>query len=198
MSQTDAHRGTASPCPPARHQGSCAPNRLSRFPIGGRTRCADAVRLIAEQRLPGLLVTDAAGRAVADILPAPRWSVCCCRPTSRTIRSLAGVLRRSPLIMSPTNCAKTVERSDRRPGTCTINADDTIVEVAAPWRASDRHWSRWCPAMISRRDHRIAASGSGAESDEPPGARYSDGPSSRCSFRHRLPTDRHRTGQQGQ
>jgi predicted transcriptional regulator len=93
----------------------------------------DAVTQLAEQRLPGLVVTDSAGRPVSVL------------PTSQVVRilvpsyvqddpSLAGVLSESMADRVADKLrGKTVAAlvPDDAPELAMVNHDDTIVEVAA-------------------------------------------------------------------
>ena len=45
----------------------------------------DAARMLAEHRLPGIVVTDSSGLPYA-VFPPPRWCASSCPPTSKTIR----------------------------------------------------------------------------------------------------------------
>ena len=104
------------------------------FPVvRSDTDALDAVRLIAERRLPGLLVTDPAGRPVR-ILPASQVVRLLVPAYVQDDPSLAGVLSE----MTADRVAdklrgKTVEQVlPKSTGPmATVNADDTIVEVAA-------------------------------------------------------------------
>lgn len=93
----------------------------------------EAVRLIAEQRLPGLLVTDSAGRP-SRILPASQVVRLLVPAYIQDDPSLAGVLSEITADhVADKLRGKTVEQVlPKATGhMCTVNADDTIVEVAA-------------------------------------------------------------------
>ncbi len=93
----------------------------------------DAVRLIAEQRLPGLLVTDPAGRPLR-ILPASQVVRLLVPAYIQDDPALAGVLSEITADrVAETLRGKTVEQVlPKVTGPmATVNADDTIVEVAA-------------------------------------------------------------------
>jgi predicted transcriptional regulator len=93
----------------------------------------DAVRLLATRRLPGLVVTDGAGVPVT-ILPASQVVRLLVPAYVQEDPSLAGVL-------SESMADRVVEKlggmkvdavlPKPRPAMVTVNADDTIVEVAA-------------------------------------------------------------------
>jgi CBS domain-containing protein len=93
----------------------------------------DAVRLFATRRLPGLVVTDAAGTPVT-ILPASQVVRLLVPPYVRDDPSLAGVLSES---MADRIADKLGGRSVEAvlpkppPAMATVKSDDTLVEVAA-------------------------------------------------------------------
>jgi CBS domain-containing protein len=93
----------------------------------------DAVRLLATRRLPGLVVTDAAGMPVT-ILPASQVVRLLVPPYVQDDPSLAGVL--SELMadrIADKLGGKTVKAVLPKPSPdmATVKSDDTIVEVAA-------------------------------------------------------------------
>lgn len=93
----------------------------------------DAVRLLATRRLPGLVVTDAAGRPFT-ILPASQVVRLLVPPYVQEDPSLAGVLSESMADQVADKLGgKTVEAVLPKPPPemATVNSDDTIVEVAA-------------------------------------------------------------------
>lgn len=93
----------------------------------------DAVRLIAEQRLPGLLVTDAAGKPMR-ILPASQVVRLLVPAYVQDDPSLAGVLSEITADRVADKLGgKTIQQvlGKTPPHMATVNADDTIVEVAA-------------------------------------------------------------------
>ncbi len=93
----------------------------------------DAVRLLATRRLPGLVVTDSSGTPVT-ILPASQVVRLLVPPYVQEDPSLAGVLSESMADRVADKLGgKTVEAvlPKPRPQMATVNADDTIVEVAA-------------------------------------------------------------------
>ena len=93
----------------------------------------DAVRLLATRRLPGLVVTDAAGRPFT-ILPASQVVRLLVPPYVQEDPSLAGVLSESMADRVADKLGgKTVEAVLPKPPPemATVNSDDTIVEVAA-------------------------------------------------------------------
>jgi CBS domain-containing protein len=93
----------------------------------------DAVRLLATRRLPGLVVTDAAGMPVT-ILPASQVVRLLVPPYVQEDPSLAGVLSESMADrVSDKLGGKTVEAVLPKPppDMATVKSDDTIVEVAA-------------------------------------------------------------------
>ena len=93
----------------------------------------DAVRLLATRRLPGLVVTDTAGKPVT-ILPASQVVRLLVPPYVQDDPSLAGVLSESMADRVTDKLdGKTVEDvlPKPRPDMTTVKADDTIVEVAA-------------------------------------------------------------------
>jgi CBS domain-containing protein len=93
----------------------------------------DAVRLLATHRLPGLLVTDQAGKPVT-ILPASQVVKLVVPPYVQEDPSLAGVLSES---MADRIADKLGGKSVKDvlpkppPDMATVKSDDTIVEVAA-------------------------------------------------------------------
>lgn len=104
------------------------------FPVVGMDSDAlEAVRLLAERRLPGIVVTDSAGRP-CSILPASQVVRFLVPRYVQDDPSLAGVLSESMADRVADKLAgKTVrdllpEEKSELP---TVNADDTIVEVAA-------------------------------------------------------------------
>ena len=93
----------------------------------------DAVRLIAEHRIPGLLVVDPAGRP-ARILPASQVVRLLVPAYIQDDPALAGVLSEITADRVADKLrGKTVEQVLPRASgpMATVNADDTIVEVAA-------------------------------------------------------------------
>jgi hypothetical protein len=93
----------------------------------------DAVRLLATRRLPGLVVTDAAGTPVT-ILPASQVVRLLVPPYVREDPSLAGVLSESVADhIADKLGGKTVEAVLPKPppDMATVKSDDTLVEVAA-------------------------------------------------------------------
>jgi CBS domain-containing protein len=93
----------------------------------------DAVRLIAEHRLPGLLVTDLDGRPLR-ILPASQVVRLLVPAYIQDDPSLAGVLNEVTADRIAEKLrGKTVEQVLPKAAgpMATVNADDTIVEVAA-------------------------------------------------------------------
>jgi CBS domain-containing protein len=93
----------------------------------------DAVRLLATHRLPGLVVTDRAGRPVT-ILPASQVVRLMVPAYVQEDPSLAGVLSESMADRIADKLGgKSVEAvlPKRPPDMATVKADDTIVEVAA-------------------------------------------------------------------
>jgi CBS domain-containing protein len=93
----------------------------------------DAVRLLATRRLPGLVVTDAAGTPVT-ILPASQVVRLLVPPYVQEDPSLAGVLSESMADRVADKLgSKTVDAvlPKPRPDMTTVKSDDTIVEVAA-------------------------------------------------------------------
>lgn len=93
----------------------------------------DAVRLLATRRLPGLVVTDSAGTPVT-ILPASQVVRLLVPPYVQDDPSLAGVLSES---MADRVADKLGGKAVKEvlpkppPEMTTVNADDTIVGVAA-------------------------------------------------------------------
>jgi predicted transcriptional regulator len=104
------------------------------FPVVAlNSNALDAVRLLASRRLPGLVVTDSAGAPVT-ILPASQVVRLLVPAYVQDDPSLAGVLSESMADHVADKLAgKTVEAVLPKPppGMTTVNADDTIVEVAA-------------------------------------------------------------------
>jgi predicted transcriptional regulator len=93
----------------------------------------DAVRLLATRRLPGLVVTDTAGRPVT-ILPASQVVRLLVPAYVQEDPSLAGVLSESMADRVADKLGgKTVAAVLPKPppDMATVNSDDTIVEVAA-------------------------------------------------------------------
>ncbi|HKP44724.1 CBS domain-containing protein [Mycobacterium sp.] len=93
----------------------------------------DAVRLLATRRLPGLVVTDSAGTPVT-ILPASQVVRLLVPAYVQEDPSLAGVLSESMADRVADKLGgKTVSAVLPKPppDMATVNADDTIVEVAA-------------------------------------------------------------------
>ena len=104
------------------------------FPVvGSDTDALDAVRLIAERRLPGLRVTDPSGRPLR-ILPASQVVRLLVPGYIQDDPALAGVLSEITADrVAETLRGKTVEQVLPKAAgpIATVNADDTIVEVAA-------------------------------------------------------------------
>jgi CBS domain-containing protein len=104
------------------------------FPVvGSDSDALEAVRLLATRRLPGLIVTDGAGRPVT-ILPASQVVRLLVPAYVQEDPSLAGVLSESMADrVADKLSGKTVEQVLPRPAPAmtTVHADDTIVEVAA-------------------------------------------------------------------
>jgi CBS domain-containing protein len=104
------------------------------FPVVGSTSNAlDAGRLIAERRLPGLVVTDAEGRPLA-ILPASQVVRMLVPNYVQDDPSLAGVLSESMAdhiadAIGDKTVAAILPKS--LPDMAKVKSDDTIVEVAA-------------------------------------------------------------------
>lgn len=93
----------------------------------------DAVRMLATRRLPGLVVIDAAGAPVT-ILPASQVVRMLVPPYVQEDPSLAGVLSESMADRVADKLGgKTVKEVLPKPPPemATVNADDTLVEVAA-------------------------------------------------------------------
>ena len=93
----------------------------------------DAVRLMAEQRLPGLVVTDPQGRPLT-ILPASEVVRLLVPAYIQDDPSLAGVLgEQAADRIADKLGGKSVEQvlPKSAPHMPTVNSDDTIVEVAA-------------------------------------------------------------------
>jgi CBS domain-containing protein len=93
----------------------------------------DAVQLLATRRLPGLVVTNAAGTPVT-ILPASQVVRLLVPPYVQDDPSLAGVLSESMADRVADKLGgKTVEQVLPKPPPemSTVKSDDTIVEVAA-------------------------------------------------------------------
>lgn len=104
------------------------------FPVvAEKSNALDAVRLLAERRLPGLVVTDERGCPTA-ILPASQVVRLLVPAYVQDDPSLAGVLSES---MSDRIADKLGDKTvaavlpKDRPNMTTVNSDDTIVEVAA-------------------------------------------------------------------
>lgn len=104
------------------------------FPVVGMESDAwDAVTQMAERRLPGLVVTDAAGKPLS-VLPASQVVRILVPSYVQDDPSLAGVLsERMCDRVADKLRGKTVQAlvPDDAPEPATVNADDTIVEVAA-------------------------------------------------------------------
>lgn len=104
------------------------------FPVvAENSNALDAVRLMAERRLPGLVVTDERGRPTA-ILPASQVVRLLVPAYVQDDPSLAGVLNESMADRVADKLGgKTVAAvlPKDRPDMTTVKADDTIVEVAA-------------------------------------------------------------------
>jgi CBS domain-containing protein len=104
------------------------------FPaVGLDSDALDAVRLLATRRLPGLVVTDSAGTPVT-ILPASQVVRLLVPAYVQEDPSLAGVLSESLADRIGEKLGgKTVAAVLPKPlpAMVTVNADDTIVEVAA-------------------------------------------------------------------
>lgn len=93
----------------------------------------DAVRLIAERRLPGLLVTDPAGQPWR-ILPASQVVRLLVPAYIQDDPSLAGVLSEitADRVADKLRGKTVAQALPKSAGAlATVNADDTIVEVAA-------------------------------------------------------------------
>jgi CBS domain-containing protein len=93
----------------------------------------EAARLLAEHRLPGLVVTDKAGHPLA-ILPASQVVRFLVPSYVQDDPSLAGVLNESMADRVADKLGgRTVREliSQESPEPAVVNADDTIVEVAA-------------------------------------------------------------------
>ena len=93
----------------------------------------DAARLLAEHRLPGIVVTDSAGRPYA-VLPASQVVRFIVPRYVQDDPSLAGVLNDSAADRAAEKLAgKTVREvlPEHLIDVPTANADDTIIEVAA-------------------------------------------------------------------
>lgn len=104
------------------------------FPVvRSDTDVLDAVRLIAQRRLPGLLVTDPAGRPLR-ILPASQVVRLLVPAYIQDDPSLAGVLSELTADrIADTLRGKTIEQVlPKEAGLmATVHADDTLIEVAA-------------------------------------------------------------------
>ncbi|GAY16219.1 CBS domain-containing protein [Mycobacterium sp. shizuoka-1] len=104
------------------------------FPVvTSNSGALDAVRLMADRRLPGLLVTDSQGQPVT-ILPASQVVRLLVPAYIQDDPSLAGVLgEQAADRIADKLGGKSVEQVLPRsaPHMPTVNADDTIVEVAA-------------------------------------------------------------------
>jgi CBS domain-containing protein len=104
------------------------------FPVvGSASNALDAGRLIAERRLPGLVVTDADGRPLA-ILPASQVVRMLVPNYVQDDPSLAGVLSESMAdhiadAIGDKTVAAILPKS--LPDMAKVKSDDTIVEVAA-------------------------------------------------------------------
>lgn len=104
------------------------------FPVVGADSDAwDAVTQLAERRLPGLVVTDAAGKPVS-VLPSSQVVRILVPTYVQDDPSLAGVLpeRMCDRVADKLRGKKVKELvPDDAPEPAMVNADDTIVEVAA-------------------------------------------------------------------
>jgi CBS domain-containing protein len=104
------------------------------FPVVALDSSAlDAVRLLATRRLPGLVVTNAAGKPVT-VLPASQVVRLLVPAYVQEDPSLAGVLSESMADhVADKLGGKTVEAVLPKPppAMATVKSDDTIVEVAA-------------------------------------------------------------------
>lgn len=91
-----------------------------------------AAELLADQRLPGLVVADSAGRPVA-ILPASQVVRLVVPKYIQDDPSLAGVLNESMAdrIAQQLSGKAVREVLPDSPTLCSVRSDDTIVEVAA-------------------------------------------------------------------
>jgi predicted transcriptional regulator len=111
-----------------------AEQMIDDFPVvRSDTDALDAVRLIAEQRLPGLLVADPSGRPLR-ILPASQVVRLLVPTYIQDDPSLAGVLSEITADRVAEKLqGKTVEQvlPESAGPMATVEADDTIVEVAA-------------------------------------------------------------------
>jgi CBS domain-containing protein len=93
----------------------------------------DAARMLAEHRLPGLLVTDATGRPYA-VLPASQVVRFIVPRYVQDDPSLAGVLNESMADRAAEKLSDKKVRDvlpDHLINVPPVNADDTIIEVAA-------------------------------------------------------------------
>lgn len=93
----------------------------------------DAARLLAEHRLPGLLVTDTSGKPYA-VLPASQVVRFIVPRYIQDDPSLAGVLNESTADRAAEKLGGKKVRDvlpDRLVDVPSVNADDTIIEVAA-------------------------------------------------------------------
>lgn len=104
------------------------------FPVvGAESDAWDAVTQLAERRLPGLVVTDAAGKPVS-VLPSSQVVRILVPTYVQDDPSLAGVLpeRMCDRVADKLRGKKVKELvPDDAPEPAMVNADDTIVEVAA-------------------------------------------------------------------
>jgi len=104
------------------------------FPVvAAESDAWDAVTQMAEARLPGLVVTNAAGKPVS-VLPASQVVLILVPSYVQDDPSLAGVLpERMCDRVADKLRGKTVQAlvPDDAPEPAIVNADDTIVEVAA-------------------------------------------------------------------
>ncbi|BBX07308.1 CBS domain-containing protein [Mycolicibacterium aichiense] len=104
------------------------------FPaVASDSGALDAVRLMAEQRLPGLVVTDPQGRPLT-ILPASQVVRLLVPAYIQDDPSLAGVLgEQAADRIADKLGGKSVQQvlPKSAPHMPTVDADDTIVEVAA-------------------------------------------------------------------
>ena len=121
---------TGNPYPATVHADEIAED----FPVVGVDADAwQAVTLLAEQRLPGLVVTDPAGKPLS-ILPASQVVRILVPSYVQDDPSLAGVLSESMADRVADKLrGKTVRAllQDTAPELAVVNDDDTIVEVAA-------------------------------------------------------------------
>ena len=112
--------------------------------MASNSSALDAVRLIAERRLPGLVVTKPDGQPLA-ILPASQVVRFLVPAYIQDDPSLAGVLGESMADRIAEKLGgKTVEQvlPEAAPHLPAVNADDTIIEIAAVMAALTPRWSR--------------------------------------------------------